>query len=219
MLGHLAFFLSIIVKIAAIIVGVVYWRRLPLPYRIIMAQVVVGILAETAGKIMNLLHYPSNQWVFNIYMLFEALLFGSAGYFFMKEGRARKLAKYLLFFFIALWPVCLYIYTFFYLFSAYYVCYSFFLVLLYAYVLTNHVLFTNDKLLRNPLFVICVSVIMLFAGTLPLFGTLRYVVENDLDVAKLLFYVNIIINLLRYLLVAVAFYLCGRQPKRGYVEQ
>jgi hypothetical protein len=219
MLSDLSFFLSIIVKVAAIVVGVVYWKWLPLPYRIIMAQVFVGILAETAGKIMNMLHYPSNQWVFNIYMLAETLLIGSAAYFFMKEGRARRLAKYLLLSFIVCWPLCLYAYTVFHFFSAYYVSYSFFLILLYTYVLTNYALFTKKKLLGNPLFIICISVIMMFAGTIPFFGTLKHVVENDIDVALLLFYVIITINLIRYLLVTIAFYLCGSQAKGGYVRQ
>jgi hypothetical protein len=215
MLSDLSFLLSIIVKVAAIVVGIVYWKWLPLPYRIIMAQVFVGILAETAGKIMNLLHYPSNQWVFNIYMLLETLLLSSAAYFFMNEDSMRRLAKYLLFFFIGFWPLCLYLYTFFQFFSAYYVSYSFFLILLYTYVLTNYALFTKKKLLGNPLFIICISVIMMFAGTIPYFGTLKHVVENDVDVALLFFYVIITINLIRYSLVTIAFYLCGSQAKKG----
>ena len=77
----------------------------------------------------------------------------------------------------------------------------------------NH-LFKAKEIYKQPMFVLCLSMIIYFGGIIPLFGTLNLLNRDYPILAKKLFYINKGLVGLRYALVALTFWLCARENKR-----
>lgn len=213
---HFYFIFSAI--IIALVVGLFVVHKLSIPYCVFLLQVLTALIFESIGTYIGLLSKQNNTWVFNIYMLLEMVLLGIAGSLFLE----RSIRVYPLFVFgimLILWMVNAFISDFDKLFNWFFVSSSALIIVLYVFILFKNLLFKKKRLFKEPLFYLCFSSILYFASVIPLFGLINYLIIDNITIATQLFYINISLVILRYTLIAIAFYLYGSQAKRGYVQQ
>lgn len=216
MLEFATFCAYVSAKCVAIIIGFYYRKTLPYQYRLLVWQVIIALIAEVLGKYLNLIHHSNNSWVFNIYMLAEVILIGWAGSFFIDNKSTQSLIKTSVCGFILLWIYYYYSLGISNLFNWFFVLSSLFSVGVYTYIILRRVLFSGN-IYSNPVFLICISIIIYFACVIPLFGTIKFLIKDNAVIAEKLYLINAFANVLRYALVAIAFYLYGRQAKRAHV--
>lgn len=202
------------VKVVALIFGVYFWKKLDLGYKVLLAQVLFAFIAEAAGKILSVKYYP-NAWVFNIYMLIEFLLLSIAASLFIT--RFKKIVIVIISCFVIAWVLQAYNSGLTKLFNWLFVLSSLGITVMYAAILFMHGMFTKRHFYSDPLFLVCVSIVVFFACIIPLFGLLNYLIKDDIIIAKKLYLINVGASIFRYSLVAIAFYLYGRQAKRAHV--
>ena len=82
---------------------------------------------------------------------------------------------------------------------------------LYIYVLFNKAIFYNNKILNQPIFWLSISTVLYFGCDIPYMGLHNYMAQHVLALAKKLDYINRILDIIRYPLVAISFILLGRQ--------
>jgi len=211
-------YLSFIVKIIAILLGIIYWNKFSTPYKLLTIQCCIVFLVEAWGKYLNATTGQNNVIIFNGYSLIELWLLGYIGL----ELISIKFKKFFVYALVLLTIFWIYSYSVYgpeQFFNWYFVLQCFFLLILYTIVLITKAMFNRKVLWKQPLFLLCVSLILYYACTIPLFGTINYLVQSNMKMAARLFYISHAINILRYTLVALAFYLYARQAKRAYVQQ
>lgn len=218
MVQFLLFCIYVIAKIAGIVIGLYNYKIFPLQYRILVQQVTIALIAELLGKYLNVNGYNNNSWVFNIYMLIEFVLICIAGIYFISRSSAKDIVKVVLIAFVLLWFLYWHLSSIGTLFNWFFVLSSLFSVMLYAYIMLTETLFRKKNVYDNPIFIISSSVILYFACTIPLFGAIKLLIDDNVATANQLYLINAFANILRYSLVAIAFYLYGRQAKRAYVR-
>lgn len=205
-----------LVIVLCIIAGVSSWKNLILPYRLILVQVVIALIFESLGVYLSIILHLSNSWLFNIYMLLELLLLGMSGTYFI-DIKYKKLVFSGVVAGTFFWIVNLFQNPFNKLYNWSYIASATVIIGIYLGVLFTVVLFRTKRILSHPLFYLCGSFILYFASVIPLFGLLNYLINDDLPMANKLFYINVSLNVFRYVMIAIAFYLYGRQAKRAHV--
>lgn len=205
-------------KLFAILVGSIYWRRFTLPYKILAVQCLLAFGVEAIGRYINQASGGNNTWLFNFYCLVELAVHSYIGYLLLSR-KSRQAILVGLAILLMFW-----LYSFFTdgqnrFFNWYVVVHCFFLLILYTVVLMTRVLFSQKLLWKQSLFLICIASIIYYACTIPLFGMLNYIVDSNVKMAKGLFYISHIADVLRYILVAIAFYLYGIEAKKQHVPQ
>ncbi len=203
-------------KIFAVIIGLVNWRLLTKPYKLIAVQVCLILLTESLGLYLNHVRQCNNVFLFNIYNILEVWLLAYIGKQFITTKFARLILPILIFLTVY-WFYCVLLRGIDEFFNWFFVVYCFFLVIIFTVILFTNALFNRKKVLGEPLFLICISIILYYGCTVPLFGVMNYLIKNDINTAARLFYISHTVEVLRYLLIAIAFYLYGRQAKRAYV--
>lgn len=211
-------YLSFIVKLLVILLGFMYWNKFSIPYKLLTIQCLVVFLVEAWGKYLNTTTGQNNVSIFNGYSLVELWLLGYIGLELIPI-KSKKFFVYALVLLTVFWMYNLSSYGPTQFFNWYFVLHCFFLLILYTTVLFTKAMFNRKVLWKQPLFLICLSLIVYYACTIPLFGTINYLVQSNMKMAANLFYISHIINILRYFLIAIAFYLYGSQAKMGYVQQ
>lgn len=214
----LHFYFIFFAIIIALVVGLFLFQRLSILYRVFLLQVLTALIFESMGAYIGLFSKQNNTWIFNIYMLIEMTLLGIAGSFLLdKSIRIYTLSAFGIM--QLLWIINALIGDFDKLFNWFFVSSSALIVILFVFILFRNVLFKKKHLLIESVFYLCFSSILYFASVIPLFGLLNFLIEDNIAIATKLFYINISLNILRYILIAIAFYLYGSQAKRGYVQQ
>ncbi len=212
MAWHLYF--TFFAEIITVIFGIGSWHKLPLPYKLIVVQVFLAFSVEATGLYIVKVYHANNLWLYNAYLLLEIWLILSAGIFFTASKTARQVGG-----------ILIAVLTFFWLYKIIASGYQKFLpqvmmlyyiatLLLFLHVAYNNAVFSSKKVLQQPLFLICISLITSFAVTIPLFGIMNYLNETDIELSGNLFHIIHIASIFRYWLVALAIYLYIRQAKR-----
>jgi hypothetical protein len=198
-------------KIVPIVIGVYFFKQLPAPYRLVLYHLFLVSICEITGYYLTVTTDKTNSWVFNfLWLLPELLLMGIAGRGLIQAKSMKNVATILMLIGIVIWIVNIYKtginqfanWTFIYI--------SIMLIVIYLNVLFNSI-FNGTNLVRSPAFWLSVSVILYFSCALPYFGLFQYLNTTSRSLAKGLFYINEILILIRYPMVAVSFYLLGKQ--------
>lgn len=208
-----------ILKIISLCIGVYYWGRLTMPYRLLFSYVIISMLTDSIGLYLNEIKSPNNYWLFNMYNLSDVWLMSLIGLGFIKDATYRAIVLAFLVLLTGYWCYDFLLNRNKEFFNWFVVTYAVFLIVIYVAILLKSVLFKNKMILTDPLFVLCVSTIFFYGCIIPLFGVLNFLIKTDVNTAKKLFNINVVVNILRYILIAIAFYLYGSQAKRGYVQQ
>jgi len=198
-------------EIIAIITGLLFWKYLSRPFRLVLILTVLGFICEISGYVITKFFHKHNAWIFNIYMPLEPLLLGIASIDFVRGPNYKKVVWPFLLINFAIWIFELY-HDSIYIFASFsMICGCFLLVCLYISVLFKAIIFNNKILIKEPLFWLCLSIILYFGCDIPYMGVLRYWPRYKSSVH--LTNINQILNFIRYPLVAVSFILAARQKK------
>lgn len=211
---HAHIYLVFATKLIALIIGAYYLRYFSFAYKLFLAHVFAALFTEVLGLYFNTIKY-NNALLFNVFNLVEVWLLTLAASSLITTMKIKSLVYIFLFLITTFW-----VYNVIYLSNAQYfnwhlVTYSVFFIVIYIIVLLDNSLFRQKYLLKQPLFLMCISIILYCGASIPLFGTLNYMIKSDVKTAEKLFYISHVINVLRYTLVAIAFYLYGSQAKKS----
>lgn len=197
-------------KIVALTTGLLFFRYLSLPYRLVMLQVFLGMMAEVAGRYIVVRYHAHNIWLFNYYWLVELWVVGLAGILLLSNIALRRAFVGLLLIPTALWIYCIYTGGNDMHPSPAITAIGTALVAIFITVLF-HASFHTQKLATQPVFWLCLSVIIFFSGSIPFYSLFNYIYDTDPELLKKLFNITLVLNHIRYPIVAYSFYLLGRQ--------
>lgn len=206
-------FFLVLPKIITILLGLVYFRLFPALYKLLFCQSVLALICEGYGYYLGDVLHQNNVWIFYYYTLIECWLVGIVGYQLLKKKSLQKITLILLSICTMIW-----LSDFFYngikiMSNRFLVSYGIVMVLVYIAVLSTRAFETNS-LLKNPIFWIAVSFILYYGCTIPYFGLWNYLISNSMSLANNLFNILLILNIIRYPLIALSFYLYGTQQKQ-----
>lgn len=204
--------IAMLEKVVVIIIGIVLWKKLNSVYlKIFFFQNVLALIAELTGFYISFQEDNNNLWVFHINAIIELWLLTLAALSLTKNSLIRKVSVFLLVSGSLLW--CYEIYergirnwlSWFTLFH-----YSF-LFVFYIYILITRTLFEKTSITKNPIFWVSLSVLLYYCGALPYFGFFNYMYYKFPDVMAKLSKINLVLDLVRYPLVGLAFIISSKQ--------
>lgn len=200
-------------KVLALLIGIFYLRSLSTPYRLLLLQVIIALFFESYGYYLGMIKNQNNAWAFYYYLLIDSWLMGIAGNYFIENKILKRSVPFLLVLTSAIWVFDLWSNGFNVLPNRFLVCYSILLVIIYISVLFNKA-FINTSILKSPLFWIAISTILYYSCIIPFIGLWNLILKTSPKLADQLFNINLVLNFIRYPLVALSFYLYGKQQQR-----
>ena len=198
-------------EIFAIIIGVVYWRYLSRPYRMVLALAMLGLICEVTGFSINRFLHVGNAWLFNLYMPFEPALLSVASMHFINEKKYKKVVGFFILLNFFIWLSSILLHSIYVFANFAMICGCFLLVVVYIFVLFKNVLFESKVVVKDPLFWLCLSTILYFGCDIPYMGMYHYWMPFKLRIH--LSNINQVLNFFRYPLVAVSFLLTAQERK------
>lgn len=192
-----------------------YYKILPKAYKLILIHVIIITSCEIAG---NYLSYgnKNNSWVFNIFWILpELVLMSWAGAYLIPNRTIKRTIPFLVVLGLVLWAGSIYI-NGINTFANYYFLYvCLVLIVIYLSVLLGN-LFDAANISKQPFFWLSLSVLLYFSCDLPYFGLHSLLIDKYPVMAHRLYNINTVLNFIRYPLVAVSFYMLGKQTKNVY---
>lgn len=201
----------ILPKIIALLIGCYYFRYLSEPYRIILYLIVAGILFETAGYFIGH-YYQVNLWLFNIYMLVEVFMYCYAAKYFLPRS-VSKVLPWLVAGDVAVWIYQIVKYSIFQFALVTLITGALIISVIYIIILTLNTMHSSKGLVKNPLFWLCISIVLYYVCDIPYMTIFAEKLNNYMhkNVSMPMVDVNNILNTVSNLIVAFCFLLIGRQ--------
>lgn len=206
------FFYILTTDIITLCLGLFFLRNFTIPYKLVLFHVLLTSIIEIYGWYLGAIRGQHNVWLFNIFWLVgELWIMGTAGILLLKGKKIKQSLAILIFLATAFWGINIYqfgisAFTPSVLLSIYVV-----VLLIYFIVLFQSVLLSNEKIMRLPELWLCLSVILYFGCNIPYYGLFNYLNAQDPKLLSSLFNITLILNLVRYPMVAVSFFLLGKQ--------
>ncbi len=202
-----------IVKLPVFVVAILYARYLSAPYRLILCQAILALIIEAIGWYIAVKLHRYNIWLFNIFGLIDFWLVGTAGYLLIKNRIQRSVIPYAmtgasLLWAGIIWQQGLKVYPTWAL--------SFIgIVVVYIYLgVLAGTIFRSNKLWLQPDFWLSISIILFYSCTIPLYTIFNYLIRYNLLLLEKLFNIVMVLNIIRYPLVALSLYLYGRYRQK-----
>jgi hypothetical protein len=202
--------------VIALATGVSAYTRMSLAFKLLLVQVFLALILLIVTYAITIYQNRThtnlnNQWVFNLYTLAEATLFFCAGFLSLrgKIGRSTFILMILPYYIIFILQGLV---TGFSAFENYaYVAQSITISLLY-FILLYFIFNTKSKnIAAVPEVWVSVGLVLYFACCIPYFSLFNFLNENYRSLSETLyFYINDVLAYLRYLFIAVAFWLIRR---------
>jgi hypothetical protein len=205
--------LGVFLILVAAMCGLSRWRVLPTAFRIMTIQCIVAFLFEMGGVYLGLVLGRSNQWLLNIYLILEIWLIGFVAYNLLSEyRRAVTVALVLL---TALWGYFIWnsgiaIFANKLMIAEGLVFLAMFLLVLFKTTVKKEPFFSLPETWLS------ISILIFFAGTLPIMGMVNYLNTVSPNQASTLYYITNIVCIMRYGLAAFSFLLFGRKKKEAF---
>ena len=200
-------------KLFALIVGGYYFRYLSRPYKLVLALIALAFFFESYGAyIISHLHH-ANVWLFNCYMLIDSWFMGSAAIYLVTERKIKKVFIVLLAVYSVVWFVDIGVNSLYKYANMTMVFGLIILTVIYLIVLFSNSVFTSKSMLKQPVFWVSVSTILYCACDIPYMGLYNYLLLHSPSLSLKLFYINLVLDVIRYPLAAVSFILLGRQKQ------
>lgn len=202
--------LGSLTPILATTVGVIAYRKLPPFYRVLFIQVaaflVMDLYASTIPK--------NNTAIYNAGILIEVGLLFLAAHVYFRTPATKWIFGSAYAAFLILWCLDINLYGIKRLASHAYIFAGLSLTAFYAAILFDH--FNHRKKVQGnaSLILICLSIFIFFAGTVPYLSMMYYIQDLDSKLNTRLFqYMMVAPAITRYFLVALAFLLAARPHK------
>lgn len=201
---------TIATKILALAIGGMFFRHLALPYRLVMLQVFLGLLAEVTGWYIAAVYREHNLWLFNWYWLSELWVVGTAGILLLKNRVLQKGFLGLLLIPTILWIYFISINGIDMHPAPALTAIGTTLVVIFIAVLF-HASFSSQSLSSQPVFWLALSVLIFFGGIVPYYSMFNYLYKTNPALLGKLFVITEVLNHVRYPMVAIGLFLAGRQ--------
>jgi hypothetical protein len=209
----MALYISIwIGKAFNLAVGGYYFRRLPFPYRLVFYLTAVALLFECYGFYLGPHLHRNNSWLFNIYILLDAWLMGTAAIYLMNI-RKRYFFFGTLVVETVIWLVNICVYSIRIFADVAMVAELALLTIMYLFLLYSSSVFKKSNILYQPVFWLSFPTILYCACDIPYFGLHNYIIVHAPTLAVEIAVINTILDILRYPLIAISFILLGRQKQ------
>ena len=202
-------------KVFALIIGAFYSKYLPLPYRLVLVLIAVALLCESYGYYLSHFLHKSNAWVFNFYMLVEVWLLGISAVYFVISNKIKKSFFILLIANTIIWLVVIATNSIYVFANASMVSSCCVITIMYIVVLYTRCLFIDQSILKQPIFWVSISTIIYYACDIPYMGLHNYLVQHSPALGVQLANINMVLDRIRYPLVAISFILLGRRKQVG----
>lgn len=200
-------------ELIAIIIGLIYWKKIQPPYRVVVMQVATGFLVESVGWLIMKFHLGYNSWLFNIYSIAETL-FLVVIFTLLNNNKRMHLISYVIAAVMLIWWVfTTYMQGLFILNNWYIITMALLAIVLFIALLINKTVFSGGNLYRQPVFIVSISYILFYASVIPLFGVFNYLIKTDYPLADKLQNINLGAGILRYALTGLALYLHSRNMR------
>lgn len=213
--------IAVLVKLPVFVISLVYGRFLSRPYRLVLLQVGIALVAETAGRYIALQLHQHNVWLFNIYWLIDFAILGTAGYMLTANKTQKRIIPFAMGIAMLVWAATIYRQGIW--LQPTWASSLMNIILVYIYMgVMSVTLFGNGRVWLQPGLWLSISVISFSACTIPFYSIYNYLAANDPVLLGKLFNIVLLLNFIRYPLVALSFYLYGRQKletlkKAGHV--
>ncbi|WP_276132383.1 hypothetical protein [Polluticoccus soli] len=201
---------TIATKILALFIGLAFFRRMALPYRLALLQVFLGMMAEVGGWYIAAVYREHNLWLFNWYWLTELWVMGTTGILLLKNRVLQKGFLGLLLIPTALWVYFISINGIDMHPAPALTAIGTTLIVIFIAVLF-HASFTRQALSSQPVFWLSLSVLIFFGGIVPYYSMFNYLYTTNPVLLEKLFIITEVLNHLRYPMVAIGLFLAGRQ--------
>ncbi|HEY9178051.1 MAG TPA: hypothetical protein VIN07_10185 [Flavipsychrobacter sp.] len=206
-------------ELLAILAGFYCINKLALPYKLLLLQVFLAFVNDIVAWAVQKYAGYNNVLLYNIYTVIEVWLLGSACWLLLTSSNIRQVVKYLIPCLTIVWIIITIVNGINVFNNWTVITNAIFYIIFYLVLLIDNSIFNHKKLYKQPLFLIAMAIIIYYATIIPLFGLMNYLTSNNMQLAGKLFKINFAAAILRYALVAIAFYLYGRQAKRAYVRE
>lgn len=203
---HLFFIcLTFVSVLVAFCFGLAAFKHHNSTFRIIFIQLAVALTTESCGSYL-FINNQVNTWVFNLYLIPSTLLLGIAGIRLFATSIAKKIG-YIIF---ALWLVGASVY-----FSAaglqsfaskLFLSSSALLIITYFYALFTVFFTTPRNTYFNPTFLLCIAILLYYGCNIPNVGLLDYLMKTDMNMARTLYRINLIMCDVQYFIISLCYY-------------
>ena len=195
-------------KLFAIITGGYNYKRMSIPYRITFFVVILAIFCEVYGYYISMpLPHKSNVWLFNWYIMIEAIMVGIAAVFLVNNKRMKLFFSFLIVVNFIYWVVIMYTQNKPLLVSTSIISGCIMLSFMYIVILSNNSFITKN-IATQPVFWLCISTIIFFGCDIPCMGLYNYTYETmTKSLAHKLATIHTILDIIRYPLLGVSFLL------------
>lgn len=215
---QLFFFTIFSAKILGIIIGAYHFKQLSFPFRILYFQVCIALVIEIIGAYIALVLREHNIWLFNTYLLFETGLVLTPAILLLNNPKLKKAAWALLATSPLAWIVNVYHTGIHSIANWHFLTYCIIAIITYLFLLFDSGIFNGKKLRQQPVFWIALSALVYFACMIPYKGFETYLFANDMKMARTLFNINAGLGFLRYLFLAISFYILGNEAKKNIIN-
>lgn len=204
-------FLCILIgKLITLAIGMYYFKCLPNPYKWVFFLTAIALFCECVGYYLGVRLHKPNAWLFNIYLLFDIWMMGTAAIYLMNFKKN-------VYFFVALlgytivWVISVAINSINTFANFAMVFGLILLTIMYLLVLFNNSVFKKSNILTQPVFWLSLSTILYCSCDIPYFGLHNYLIIHAPRLSYKLIGINTVLDVIRYPLVAISFILLGRQ--------
>lgn len=205
-------FLVVLPKVIVFCVGLLFFRKLSIPYRLLIFANLLSLCIEYAGYYIGHTMGKPNLWLFNIYMPVDVALDMWIASFFLRPQIKRWL-PFILGAYVCYWGILVYQDTLYNFVFAALVADAFLQTILFMFILVDNTMNSASSISKNPLFWLCMSLMLYYAGNIPFISTLT-IKANDLILQKVTYItINDILGLICASFTITSFVLCGRQNK------
>lgn len=209
---HHVIYLIIATLLICIIIGIPQMPQMKRPLKLIIVQLILAFIVQSIGMGMNIQGHE-NTWLFNLYMPLEVWLIGMTAYYYIRTPAIKKSLLLLLPINTIIWGVIIIQEGINAFALAAIVTESIILTFAFIYILIELLQAqTKDSYItRSSTFWIAISIVIYFGCNIPLFSFLQYLMEVDMNYARLLFRINLILCIVRYVLTVYALYLAKKE--------
>lgn len=179
---------------------------------------ILGVLAETYGKAFWIMYHQPNSWIFNIYMIIEFALYCAAAAYYL-PAFIRRLLPYIVGLQAIVWLTQIVRFSIFQFANFSLVVGSLILTVLYMVILVTQTMHATRALVKNPLFWLCISVVLYYACDIP--AMTKFTTEVEAYVNKNTAEIHVDINQtfsnISCIAICFCFLLTGLQKRRETV--
>ena len=190
------------------VVGLVVFRRLPLPFQLLVIHAFISFAMDVWGIVLvKVFHFHNNQAFFNFYQPFDFLLMLFAA----RENFGRNFRKFSIIsigIFFLLWILSLSINGIDQFANQAMIVYGILLTIVYFVVLLRNVQEESSRY-TTGIYCIAIPVVLYYCCTIPHFGLMRYFEQSAFRIAGNS--INDVLNTLRYCSTGIGLILLSKR--------